>query len=117
MQRGRMREDGVFVQDQWRVRPNLTINAGLRYDVQNPFYPLNSSYTSHDDRPTVCGVSGVGSDDTCNLFQPGIDARQHPVYNQYEKGTHALQHRLQQLRAERRRGLDAAGAITASSAR
>jgi hypothetical protein len=25
---------GVFVQDEWRVRPNLTINAGLRYDLQ-----------------------------------------------------------------------------------
>ena len=25
---------GVFVQDEWRVRPDLTINAGLRYDVQ-----------------------------------------------------------------------------------
>jgi hypothetical protein len=25
---------GVFMQDEWRVRPSLTINAGLRYDVQ-----------------------------------------------------------------------------------
>ena len=25
---------GVFVQDEWRVRPALTINAGLRYDLQ-----------------------------------------------------------------------------------
>jgi hypothetical protein len=25
---------GVFVQDEWRVRPYLTINAGLRYDLQ-----------------------------------------------------------------------------------
>lgn len=25
---------GVFAQDEWRVRPNLTINAGLRYDLQ-----------------------------------------------------------------------------------
>ena len=25
---------GVFVQDEWRVRNNFTINAGLRYDVQ-----------------------------------------------------------------------------------
>jgi Carboxypeptidase regulatory-like domain/TonB dependent receptor len=25
---------GVFVQDEWRVRPDLTFNAGLRYDVQ-----------------------------------------------------------------------------------
>ena len=25
---------GVFAQDEWRLRPGLTINAGLRYDVQ-----------------------------------------------------------------------------------
>lgn len=25
---------GMFVQDEWRVRPELTINAGLRYDLQ-----------------------------------------------------------------------------------
>lgn len=25
---------GFFVQDEWRVRPNLTVNAGLRYDLQ-----------------------------------------------------------------------------------
>ena len=25
---------GFFVQDEWRVRPNFTINAGLRYDLQ-----------------------------------------------------------------------------------
>ncbi len=25
---------GVFAQDEWRVRPSLTINAGLRYDVE-----------------------------------------------------------------------------------
>jgi hypothetical protein len=25
---------GVFAQDEWRVRPDLTINAGLRYDLQ-----------------------------------------------------------------------------------
>ena len=25
---------GVFIQDEWRVRPDLTLNAGLRYDAQ-----------------------------------------------------------------------------------
>jgi Carboxypeptidase regulatory-like domain/TonB dependent receptor len=25
---------GVFIQDEWRIRPDLTLNAGLRYDLQ-----------------------------------------------------------------------------------
>src|SRR5499426_2617947 len=25
---------GVFAQDEWRIRPSLTVNAGLRYDLQ-----------------------------------------------------------------------------------
>ena len=28
---------GFFVSDSWRVKPNLTLNGGLRYEVQLPF--------------------------------------------------------------------------------
>src|SRR5438034_3405055 len=73
MQRARMREMDTFIQDPWRIRPNITINAGLRYGLQFPFYPLNNSYTFAG--PTeICGVSGVSSDGTCNLFKPGVVA-------------------------------------------
>ena len=33
-QRGTMRQWGFYAQDNWRVRNNLTINAGLRYELQ-----------------------------------------------------------------------------------
>ena len=33
---------GLFVQDEWRVRPAFTINAGLRYDVQFLPQPIDT---------------------------------------------------------------------------
>ena len=84
-QTGRLREGGVYLQDQWRLRANLSINAGVRYDLQLPFYSLNSlySYATIDD---LCGVSGKKSDNSCNLFQPGIMPGTKPTFKQLTKG-------------------------------
>jgi hypothetical protein len=60
---------GLFVQDGWRVRPNLAINTGLRYDAQflpdpiqtdtNNFSPrIGIAYSPlPGDRPTVIRAS------------------------------------------------------------
>jgi hypothetical protein len=82
-ERGRMREIGFFAQDSWRIRPNVTVNAGLRYELQMPFYALNDSYyqaTVED----VWGVSGVG-----NLFEQGVLEGRKPQFVPYKKGTRA----------------------------
>ena len=85
VQRARMREGGLFVQDAWRLRPNLTVNAGLRYELQSPFYPMNSSYSTAT-LEDLCGVSGVNSRTTCNLFQPGTQPGKHPQFVNFGKG-------------------------------
>ena len=58
---------GVFIQDEWRARRDLTINAGLRYDVQylpnpietdgNNFSPRLGVVYAPGDRKTVIRAS------------------------------------------------------------
>ncbi len=79
LQEGRMPEYGFYVQDSWRLKPSLTVNAGLRYAMQLPFYAINNSY-SNADINAIMGVTGqgtgftVGSTETGlgNMFQPGV---------------------------------------------
>ena len=88
MQRGRQRELGFYSQDAWRLKTNMTLNLGLRYDVQQPFIPLNSLY-SYASVQQVCGVSGTATDHSCNLFQSGSMPGIHPQYTQYKSGSKA----------------------------
>jgi hypothetical protein len=73
IQRERMDEYSFFMQDQWRWKPNVTVTAGIRYELQYPIVPTNGVFTSTgiDD---VCGPSGQGSGPGgrfCNMFNPG----------------------------------------------
>src|SRR5262249_46348643 len=79
-QRGRQRELGFFAQDAWRARPNLTINYGLRWELQLPFTPLNDSYTTTTGAD-LFGISGPG-----NLFKPGVMTGRDTQFVQYRKG-------------------------------
>ena len=90
VQRARMREAGFFIQDSWRLRPNLTINAGLRYELQFPFTPRNNSYSTAT-LDSFCGVSGTNPDTVCNLFQAGHMPGVHPTFIAFGQGTAAYE--------------------------
>ena len=88
-QRGTMRQWGFYAQDNWRVRNDLTINAGVRYELQQPFVSKNDSYSTAT-LADICGISGIGPDGNCNLFSPGTLTGRAPVFVNYTKGTPAF---------------------------
>jgi hypothetical protein len=79
-ERSRQKEIGFFAQDSWRMRPDLTVNYGLRWEVQGSFIPLNGSYStlSPDD---LWGVSGPG-----NLMKPGTLTGRVTQFVQFKEG-------------------------------
>lgn len=91
-QQSRMREAGFFVQDAWRWKPNFTVNAGLRYELQFPFHPLNNAYSTAT-LASLCGRSGVNDagdgEKACNIFQPGTVSGSEPEYINFGEGVRA----------------------------
>ena len=85
VQRARLQDYGFFVADTWRWKPNFTVNLGLRYEMQRPFYPRNNSYSKAtiDD---VCGRSGASTAGSCNIFQAGNQPGKIPEFQQYNEG-------------------------------
>ena len=60
-----MQAAGIFAQDSWRIKSNLTLNYGLRWDFTGDDYDKTGAY--HGATPdAIYGPSGIG-----NLFQPG----------------------------------------------
>jgi hypothetical protein len=85
-------EMGTFIQDAWRIKSSLTLNAGLRWQVQMPFSADESVY-SRNTFADLCGASGLGDGPGgrgCNMFNPGVfnaGGRVPPVYELYTAGT------------------------------
>jgi|CXWL01.1.fsa_nt_gi hypothetical protein len=58
---------GLFVQDSWRIKPNFTVNYGVRWQPQTGFIAKSfGNYSRLESYDQVYGISGLG-----NIFKPG----------------------------------------------
>ncbi len=82
-------ELGLYAQDSWRARPSLTLNYGLRWEIDFAPYNNNGVYTTAGYE-SVFGVSGVD-----NLFKPGVFTNtQLPQFQLATTGTRPYDRRL-----------------------
>ncbi|HTR25540.1 MAG TPA: TonB-dependent receptor [Terriglobales bacterium] len=53
-------EPSVYVQDDWRIRPWLTLNLGVRYDVFTPFTDSDGKISNFDLNTLKLNIGGTG---------------------------------------------------------
>jgi len=87
----RMDEYGFFASDSWRLKPNMTLSMGVRYELQMPMVPTKSTRTTAT-LESLCGPSGLGDGvggRPCNLFNPGVYNNPNMIttYTQYTADT------------------------------
>jgi hypothetical protein len=64
---GKQHQFGFYGSDSWRMRSNLTVSYGLRWDYQGaPYDTLNETFSLVNGMAGVYGISGLN-----NLFKPG----------------------------------------------
>ena len=97
---GGLKVYGMFAQDTWRLKPNLTLTGGLRYDIQTPFNAVHAACMSAVTMDSICGASGVGDGGALQPVQrpqPGALPGGAPRYILLEKGTQGYKTDLNNL--------------------
>lgn len=81
---------GFFASDSWRVKPNLTLTLGLRWEVQLPM-TTDGLYSRPQTWEMVYGITGAGTGKygEGNLYKPGVLTGTQPILVPYENGKSA----------------------------
>ena len=67
-----------YVQDEFRVTSQLTLNLGLRYELPTPFIDVNDAITGFRTGPAVHGLPGRAGRAWSTPATPGVPARHRP---------------------------------------
>ncbi len=76
-------EFGVFVQDDFKIRPRLTLNLGLRYEVHTPFVDKNDLMVNFDPN----GTGNNGNKGRFVVPTEAVKAKIHPFFIAYGVAT------------------------------
>ena len=64
-----------FVQDSWKIGRRLTINAGLRYEIETPYTERYNRVSYGFDRGAALPVQAPGQNLRGGVLFPGVDGR------------------------------------------
>jgi hypothetical protein len=62
--------DAYFIQDDWKIKPTLTLNIGLRYEYSQPIYEVNHKMSTID--PANPGTFIIDGDSTAKCQAVGL---------------------------------------------
>jgi hypothetical protein len=88
--------DAFFAQDDWKLRPNLTVNLGLRWEYSQPIYEVNNKQANVDlASKTIVyagqnGASRALYDAVYNQWQPRVGFAYSPTSRTVIRGGYGI---------------------------